>query len=227
MKRPRLYIAPSPALDYARKELQAAGYEICDSIDENVTHILLSVPTREAPENIPEGCTVIGGNIREGIDLLKDPYYLAQNAAITAHAAMKIAMNALPVCLWECPSLILGFGRIAQCLAQLLKGMGAQVTIAARRPEALALAKALGFEALALENLDCKPFRLVFNTVPQDLRLKGEDFAPGCLKIDLASVKALPGEDTLWARGLPGKEHPESSGKLIAQRVRYYLNNKE
>ena len=33
MKRPRLYIAPSPALDYARKELQAAGYEICDSID--------------------------------------------------------------------------------------------------------------------------------------------------------------------------------------------------
>ena len=227
MKRPRLYIAPSPALDYARKELQAAGYEINDHIDEGVTHILLGVPTREAPENIPEGCAVIGGNIDEGIDLLKDPYYLAQNAAITAHAAIKIAMNALPVCLWECRSLILGFGRIAQCLAHFLKGMGVQVTIAARRPEALALANALGFEALALEKLDYKPYRLVFNTVPQELGLKEEDFAPGCLKIDLASVKALPGEDTLWARGLPGKEHPESSGRLIAQRVSYYLNNKE
>ena len=227
MKRPRLYIAPSPALDYARKELQAAEYEINDNIDEGVTHILLGVPTREAPENIPEGCTVIGGNIDKGIDLLKDPYYLAQNAAITAHGAIKIAMNALPVCLWECPSLILGFGRIAQCLAQLLKGMGVEVAIAARRPEALALAKALGFQALALEKLDYKPYRLVFNTVPQDLELKEEAFAPGCLKIDLASVKALPGEDTLWARGLPGKEHPESSGRLIAERVRYYLNNKE
>ncbi len=224
MKRPQLYIVPSPALDYARKELQAAGYEISDSINEMVSHILLSIPTRELPEALPEGCTLIGGNISEGIDLLKDPYYLAQNAAITAHGAIKVAMNALPVCLWECNTLILGWGRIAQCLAHLLKGMGATVTIAARKPEALALAKALGFEALPLNGLDHRPYRLVYNTIPEDLGLKSEDFNPGCLKIDLASVRALPGGDTLWARGLPGKEHPESSGRLIAERVTYYLN---
>lgn len=224
MKRPRLYIARSPALDYARKILLEAGYEVSNKIDKRVSHILLSVPTRELPEALPEGCTLIGGNITEGIDLLKDPYYLAENAAITAHAAIKIAMNALPVCLWECSALIMGWGRIAQCLAHLLKGMGVRVIIAARKPEALALAKALGFHALPLEGLDYKPYRLVFNTVPQDLGLKDEDFSPGCLKIDLASVKALPGADTLWARGLPGKETPESSGRLIAERVRYYLN---
>ena len=227
MKRPRLYIARSPALNCARGFLLEAGYCINDNMDETVSHILLGVPTRELPEALPEGRTVIGGNISEGIDLLKDPYYLAQNAAITAHAAIKIAMNALPVCLWECETLILGWGRIAQCLGHLLKGMGVRVTVAARKPEALALAQALGFQALPLDELDYKPYRLVFNTIPEDLGLKPEDFSPGCLKIDLASVKALPGGDTLWARGLPGKEHPESSGRLIAERVKYYLNKKE
>lgn len=224
MNRPCLYIARSPALDHARKFLAEAGYPISDKPDESVSHCLLPVPTRQIPPEIPWSSRLIGGNIAAGIDLLRDPFYLAQNAAITAHAALKIAMNALPVCLWECRCLILGWGRIAQSLAHLLKGMGVSVTVAARKPEALAMAKALGFAAMPLEGIVFQPFRLVFNTIPQDLGLKSEDFSENCVKIDLASVKVLPGEDVIWARGLPGKEHPESSGRLIAERAAYYLN---
>ncbi len=223
MAEPRLYIAPSPALDYAREILASSGVEITDKIKKNVSHILLPIPSKEIPRELPEGCTLIGGNIPQGIDLLRDPIYLAQNAAITAHGAIKTAMNKLPVCLWDCGVLILGWGRIAQCLAHLLKGMGVPVTIAARKAEAIALAKALGFAALPLAQLSCKPYRLVFNTIPADLGLQAEDFRQDCLKIELASIKALPGEDVIWARGLPGKEAPESSGRLIASRVLHYL----
>ncbi len=219
MQMPCLYIASSLALDHARGILDKSGVRINDRIDENVSHILLPIPTRVIPEGLPEHCVIIGGNIPKGVDLLQDPYYLAQNAAITAHGAIKIAMNALKCCLWDCEALILGWGRIAQSLAHLLKGLGVRVSIGARKSEAVALAETLGFRAFALENLDHRPYRLVFNTIPADLGLKETDFRPDCLKIELASVKALPGEDVIWARGLPGKETPESSGHLIASRV--------
>lgn len=223
METPCLYIASSPALDYAKVLLAQSGVPIAGKIDESVTHALLPIPTREIPAELPENCTVIGGNIPRGIDLLRDEIYLAQNAAITAHAAIKIAMNALPVCLWDCPTLILGWGRIAQCLAHLLKGMGGKVSIAARKPEAVALAGALGLEALCLEGINFTPYRLVFNTIPADLGFQVSDFPANCVKIDLASLKALPGEDAIWARGLPGKEAPESSGALIARRCAHYI----
>lgn len=223
MEPARLYIASSPALDYAKVFLKKYGLSIADRIEENVSHILLPIPAGEIPEGLPEKATLIGGHIPRGIDLLKDEVYLAQNAAITAHGAVKIAMNVLPVCLWDCDTLILGWGRIAQCLAHLLKGMGGKVSIAARKESAVALAGALGFDAFPLESLNFAPYRLVFNTIPAQLGLKASDFPPDCVQIDLASTKALPGEDVIWARGLPGKEAPESSGALIARRTAYYL----
>ncbi len=225
MARPSVYIAASPALDCAKVHLKKMGISITDSISQNTSHILLPIPTKELPGWLPEGCTVIGGNLPcGGIDLLKDPIYLAQNAAITAHGAIKVAMNAAKCCLWDCRTLILGWGRIAQCLAHLLKGLGVDVTVAARREEAVALAGALGFDASLLQGLDYRNYNLVFNTIPGELGLQEGDFSPRCAKIDLASQPVLPGADVIWARGLPGKETPESSGQLIASRVAYNLN---
>ena len=223
MQKPYLYINASPALNFAKDHLEQWGFPVADSITDDVTHILLPIPTRELPKTAPAGCTWIGGNIPQGIDLLKDPFYLAQNAALTAHGALSIALNRLTGCIWEVPCLILGFGRIAQCLAGLLKALGVRVSIAARREEQLAMAQALGYDPLPLENLSCKGYRLIFNTVPAELGLKEEDFDPNAVKIDLASLPALPGADTIHTRGLPGKLLPESSGRLIAARVAYYL----
>lgn len=222
-----LYIASSPALDAARRCLQ--DIPIARELTQEVSHVLLSVPTRELPTDLPPNAAVIGGNLppdllQPSIDLLRDPIYLAQNAAITAHGAIQTAMEALPACLWDCKTLILGWGRIAQSLAHLLKGMGVDVTVAARREEALAMAAALGFSAVPLQRLDHKPYRLVFNTIPAQLDHREEDFCLGCVKIELSSKPVLPGGDVIWARGLPGKLAPESSGRLIAERVTYYLN---
>ena len=37
--------------------------------------------------------------------------------------------------------------------------------------------------------------------------------------IDLASKLGIEAEDVIWARGLPGKDAPETSGDLIARTV--------
>jgi len=119
---------------------------------------------------------------------------------------------------------VIGWGRIGKCLAQLLKSIGAQVTVAARKESDRVMLKALGYGALDTCELDTTPYRLIFNTVPQMI-------CPDCpgkgLKIDLASKLGLGGEDVLWARGLPGKDAPESSGHLIAQTVLRFIGGKE
>ena len=82
--------------------------------------------------------------------------------------------------------------------------------------------KGLGYDVIAEADLASalSGFSLVFNTAPS-LLLSREMTArcPDCLLIDLASQPGMQGDDVLWARGLPGKMAPESSGKLIAETI--------
>jgi dipicolinate synthase subunit A len=151
------------------------------------------------------------------------PFYLAENADITAHCAVKVALARLPVILKGCQVLIVGWGRIGKCLGKLLKNMGAIVTIAARKETDRALAAALGYEVLdpASMSYELVRFRVVFNTVPGIVldRERMTYCSNDCLKIELASVPGMEGDDVISARGLPGKEAPETSGTLIAKTV--------
>jgi dipicolinate synthase subunit A len=72
-------------------------------------------------------------------------------------------------------------------------------------------------------------YRVIFNTVPAPvLSSQLQAFCrPECLKIDLASQQGIQGEDVVIARGLPGKEAPESSGRLIAEMVLKLCAEKE
>lgn len=232
------------ALSYARQWLKNTGYPLTNFPSADVTHLLLPVPSFE-----PDGSIKGGGNLSEllaqlgkhvvimgggldrpelkgytCIDFLKDPMYTAQNAKITAHCALRLAMNTLPVTLDNQNVLVIGWGRIGKCLAQLLKAIGAQVTVAARKGSDRVMLKALGYSAVDTYHLDTAPYRLIFNTVPQMI-------CPDCpgkgLKIDLASKLGLGGEDVIWARGLPGKDAPESSGRLIAQTALGFILRKE
>lgn len=231
------------ALDYAVAALRRKGCIVAQAPSKDVTHLLLGVPSFEADGSLkgggelsealsvlPGNVTVCGGNLQhpalEGYkttDLLQDPLYLAENARITAHCAVKIAMNKLPVTLWGYHVLVIGWGRIGKCLASLLKSMGAIVTVAARKEADRAMLLALGYDALDAQNLDYSllRYRAIFNTVPVML-LPKEAMAyccPDCLKIDLASAPGMDSPDVIWARGLPNKDAPETSGELIARTV--------
>lgn len=238
----------SDALKYAQRFLTQWGFSFTGIPSEKVTHLLLGVPSLDSDGNIrggetlsrilaqlPENITIIGGNLDcdalkgyRVIDLLKDPYYLASNAAITAHCALKILLQKLPVCLENVRVLIIGWGRIGKCLAALLRSLGARVTVSARKPADRAMLEALGYETDAVPPAP-DGYRAVFNTAPEKI-LAEEDtnmFPQDCLMIDLASKQGLYGENVMIARALPGKDAPESSGKLIASTVTRLIYNKE
>lgn len=221
----------TPALDYATDALRKRGIRIADGGSPEVTHLLLPVPWSEpiepALQNLSPTVTIIGGNLnlpdRPCIDLLKDEGYLAKNAMITAHIAMNLAFRQLPVVAEECPVLVVGWGRIGKCLCKLLQGAGAEVTIAARKDSARAMAETMGCKACQIHTLKymLRRFRIIFNTVPCPV-LNQEQMChcrSDCVKMDLASTSGMPGEDIITARGLPGKYAPESSGRLIADTI--------
>jgi dipicolinate synthase subunit A len=154
------------------------------------------------------------------MDLLQDAFYLAENAYITAECALDVALPYLDITIRGCPTLIIGWGRIGKCLGQLLKNMGADIAIAARKEADRAMIRALGMKAVDINDLpdQLDRYRLIFNTAPE-LVLKREQMAhclEDCVKIDLASKPGIEDEDVIIARGLPGIHFPESSGKLIA-----------
>ena len=174
--------------------------------------------------------TVFGGNLpamsQKSIDLLEDEIYLAQNAAITAHCALAIAMENLPITPDGCKTLVIGWGRIGKCLAPLLKALGAKVTVAVRKESDLAILTATGYDAVNIGDIDGSRYRLIINTVPAPV-FDGDAAVKDAVMIDLASKKGISGEHVLWARGLPGKDAPESSGTLIARTVLRYLGKEQ
>ena len=228
----------TPAAEYACAYLREAGWTVMKSPTAPDTGILLDVPsfgpgrnenTPEFRERLPGTGILYGGNLpeavmfgRKAVDLLLDERYLAENAAITAHCALGLGQTHTGYIYQDLPVLVLGWGRIGKCLGMLLQSCGARVSVCARKEGDLAMAQSLGFEPIfpSAVAAGLSRFRLIFNTVPATI-LTGQDMlrCKDCAKIDLASVKVLPGEDVVWARGLPGKYAPKSSGALIARTI--------
>lgn len=235
-------VGSTKACRFASIFLQKANVELVDHPTPEITHLLLDVPSfgpdgtlrgggdlRRILDMLPGNITVIGGGLLNPmlkdyriLDLLLDHQYLANNAAITAECALQVAAPLLETTLAETPVLILGWGRIGKCLGQLLKAVGAHVTIAARKETDRAMIQALGYDAAAIQDIPTRlaKCRLLFNTVPETI-LHKDILPPGrkCVLIDLASKPGIEGESVTWARGLPGIHAPESSGKLIAQTI--------
>lgn len=239
------------ALRFATDVLHRQGISIVSAPAPDVTHLLLPVPSFEADGRIrgggilehilaklPEHVCVIGGNLDHAalkgypkIDLLQDADYLAQNAAITADCAIRIAANRLPTIFENCPILILGWGRIGKCLAKTLQALGADVTVAARKQSDRAMLQALGYRSEDPKNLECRlhQYRILFNTIPAPVLSDAQTLLcrPDCIKIELASVQGIAGSHVIHARGLPGKSVPEASGTLIANSLIRIMTKKE
>lgn len=222
----------TPALAYAIDRLQQAGVPFAAT--PHASHLLLPVPAFSADGNLVggtlddlqrklhENIIVIGGRLTHPalapytkIDLLENPDYVSGNAAITAHCAIKEALSRMDITFAGCPVLIVGWGRIGKCLGRLLRGLDAHVTIAARKHSDRAIAQALGYKALDIQTIDPDLYQVIFNTVPAPVLSQGTQ----ALNIELASTTGIAGDNVIIARGLPAKDAPRSSGKLIADTV--------
>ena len=234
MKSPTMYIpTPSAALRAAERRLRSRGVVFTDTAPD-AEYLLYPAPTKlEMLQPCTMDQTVIGGNLDflnanvERLDLLKDPYYLAANAAITAEAALGLVLKELRCEITNANILILGWGRIGKCLTHQLHHLNANVTVYARKDADRAMLRALGYRYTNREDLgrSLGRYQCILNTIPAAVLREDEarSIRPGCLKLELASGIWLPGEDVVLAHGLPAKCKPEASGALIAKTILYHL----
>ena len=162
-------------------------------------------------------------------DYARDETLALENAELTAEAALPPLLARLPCPLRGSRILILGFGRIGKRLAWKLHTLGAAVTVAARRPEALALARILGLQAepLGPQLQGLAVYDAVVNTVPApvicDVQLSA--IRPDAALLELASLPggfcpaAAERAGYLAARGLPGVYAPEAAAAVIRRAI--------
>lgn len=149
------------------------------------------------------GACVLGGKVSPAmralaescgvtiIDYFEREELCVKNAVITAEGAASIAMEELPISLFGSRCMITGHGRISKALMRILRGMGADVTVAARKHGDLAEIEAEGCRAVHIATLaeHVRGMDVLFNTVPARILTAGilEKLGPDTLLIDLAS----------------------------------------
>ena len=79
------------------------------------------------------------------LDYSKREEFAVRNAVPTAEGALEIAMGEYDGMIAGSRCLVTGFGRIGKVLSGMLKGMGARVTVSARKPEDLAWIEIYGY----------------------------------------------------------------------------------
>ncbi len=175
-----------------------------------------------------DGQVVLGGACphMDVIDYYLDEDFQTQNAIPTAEGALQVAMENTDITINGSHCAVMGYGRIGKILSSMLKNMGAVVTVCARNPKDLSMAKALGFETEHINRLtDMGKFDIIFNTVPK-IVMDGEilsntksdvvliELASKPYGIDLDAAQQL-GRKIIVASGLPGKVAPKTAGKIL------------
>lgn len=193
----------------------------------------------------PPECLIFGGKISEIIRRIAGEYnhkitdygeleeFSLLNAALTAEAAIFTAMAHLNTSVWGGSFTVIGYGRIGRALAQRLRALGADVTVAARSAPARAAAESDGMRAVKLIDMLVSPrsFDACFNTVPSPI-IDDECAAGSGIYVDLASApggftneaRALLGERLVTALSLPGKYCPKSAGEVIYKTIKGILS---
>lgn len=165
------------------------------------------------------------------IDYGEKEEFLQRNAQATAEGALAEIIANCPRTVSGSRILITGCGRIVSYLAPMLRALGGNVTVAARRTEDRAKISALGMEALTFGRAArrAREFSVIVNTVPApvlDARFIGEvqddallielASAPGGIDIESCVKRNIR---VINAPGLPGKYSPITAAEIIKETV--------
>lgn len=165
------------------------------------------------------------------IDYAEREEMAIRNSIPTVEGAIEIAMAETPYTIHSSSCLVLGYGRIGRILADTLKALGANTSVAARKHSDLAWIDAKRLTGIPFQNLsgNLSKFDLIFNTVPAlvlNFKLLSE-ISDTCFIIDLASppggvdfeTAQKLGRNVIWALSLPGKVAPETAGDIIKDTI--------
>ncbi len=160
------------------------------------------------------------------------------NAVPTAEGVAGILINELPVTIHGMSVAITGYGRVGKIIASVLKGMGALVTVFARKEKDLADAYSRGYIAKSFNTLGKEHFNFdaLINTVPVKVIGKEElrslntecvliETASAPFGIDFQSAKENA-FNVIKASSLPGKVAPKTAGGIIGRSILPIISNK-
>jgi len=202
--------------------------------------IILSIPRSAIAisdaQNWPEGQKIVCGITQNDFDalaqkknwllfrVLKDEDYTLRNAHLSAEGALYAAMRQADFSLSRAACTVIGYGRIGKALTGMLRGLGANVTVAARRQESRAQA---GEGSIAIEQLPqiLPHAQLIFNTAPAPILGKEwlsfvrkdallVELASPPYGIDLAAAQEM-GLRAWGEWGIPGRYCPQSAAELL------------
>lgn len=161
------------------------------------------------------------------------------NAIPTAEGVIQIAIQESDITLHGSSALVLGYGRCGRVLANMLKGVGVNVTVSARKLSDIAYAKAFGCNAIKNSEImnHCNQFDFIFNTIPSmviDADIIGQ-LKKNCIIIDLASAPG--GTDfkaaehnkikALFCPSLPGRVAPRTVAASMKKAIFDFLEQEE
>ncbi len=173
------------------------------------------------------------------IELTKSDRLAWKNALPTAEGALAFALQIMPCTVKGSKVVLIGYGRISQCLAPMLLALGAEVMVCARKAQARDAAKAVGCKACGMDMLGSavKDADFICNTAPALVLGKEEleKTRSDALILDLASKPGgvdrfwaeKLGRQVIWALGLPGKVAPVSAGIYLAEEIIEILSSGE
>jgi dipicolinate synthase subunit A len=161
--------------------------------------------------------------------LLEQEAYRLKNAALTAEGAVWLAMEQLNRSVLGAKVLVIGWGRIGRFLAQKLKTLGADVTVAVRKTGQKTELALMGYgtEDTGKYSLGLGDYDMICNTVPRPVMTlgQGEKTRKDCVLIELASLPGgFPPElrdirKVVMGQGLPGKYAPGTAGEDLKDAV--------
>ncbi len=168
-------------------------------------------------------------NTLDLFDYSKREDYLIRNAYLTAEGAVYCAMTESFHSLKGAKILILGYGRIAKLLSEILLALHADVTVAARKASDRAWIGERGMKATDFSFKEYYEYDVIFNTVPALVLDQNalDHISDNALIIDLASKSG--GVDYAYAKergilalhmlSLPAKYAPETAGEIIEETI--------
>jgi dipicolinate synthase subunit A len=217
----------------------------------------LSQTTSIAGRTLPDflscvktGGLVCAGAVTEAVTALCQAHQLAicdymqradfclANAVPTVEGAIQIAMTETKTTICGSRVLVIGYGRIGSLLAERLRGLCADVTVAARSANDAVRCQVQGCHWIPPEEMaaNAAGFDWICNTVPapiwgereltamrQDSFLVDLASSPG--GTDFAAAERLQ-RHVIWALALPGKVAPLTAGEIIAKTVFHILQER-
>lgn len=192
-------------------------------------------------ERVEKGTLIIGGMLTPAFikaagehevltrDYMKDPFFTARNADISAEGAVSRLMELSEKALCDMKVLVIGWGRIGKILTKKLGALCREVHLMSANPMSRALAERMGCRSAAPDGSEevLKSLDAVINTAPAQVLPDLHALRTGCLLLELASApgwlntaeaEAL-GLDCTVARGIPGKYAPESAASAVFDAV--------